>query len=116
LSPDLVVEFESTRMTARTTRVEITTLAEPRHSWTAEQTRQIVVESLGSDQIANEVLSITDNALRASPDLPDFRERFRSRLEALARVQSPLSSLQQNEHVAFDDPKPARLKPTTLIL
>ena len=36
-------------------RVEILTRAEPRRSWTTEQKRQIVAESLGSDLTATEV-------------------------------------------------------------
>ncbi|MGI4807981.1 MAG: IS66-like element accessory protein TnpA [Janthinobacterium lividum] len=59
LSPNLVAEFESTRTTNRTSahtaRVEILTRAEPKRSWTAEQKRQIVAESLGPDQTATEV-------------------------------------------------------------
>ena len=59
MSPDLVGEVESARTTshrsARTARVEILTRAEPRRSWTAEQKRQIVAESLGPDLTATEV-------------------------------------------------------------
>lgn len=59
MSPDLVAEVESARTTghrsARTARVEILTRAEPRRSWTAEQKRQIVAESLGPDLTATEV-------------------------------------------------------------
>ena len=51
MSPDLVAEAES----ARTARVEVLTRAEPRRSWTAEQKRQIVAESLGPDLTATEV-------------------------------------------------------------
>src|ERR1700709_2403313 len=59
MSPDLVAEAESARTTdhrsARTARVEVLTRAEPRRSWTAEQKRQIVAESLGPDLSATEV-------------------------------------------------------------
>ena len=59
MSPDLVAEAESARTTdhrsARTARVEVLTRAEPRRSWTAEQKRQIVAESLGPDLTATEV-------------------------------------------------------------
>ena len=59
MSPDLVAEAESAHTTdhwsARTARVEILTRAEPRRSWTTEQKRQIVTESLGSDLTATEV-------------------------------------------------------------
>ena len=59
MTPDLAAEPESARTTdhrsARTPRVEVLTRAEPRRSWTAEQKRQIVAESLGSDLTATEV-------------------------------------------------------------
>ena len=59
MSPDLVAEVESTRTTdhrsAHTARVEVLTRAEPRRSWTAEQKRQIVAESLGPNLTATEV-------------------------------------------------------------
>ena len=59
MSPDLVEDAESARMidhrSARTARVEVFTRAEPRRSWTAEQKRRIVAESLGSDLTATEV-------------------------------------------------------------
>lgn len=59
ISPDLVAEVETARTTDRTSarraRVEVLTRAEPRRSWTAEQKRQIVAESLGPDLTATEV-------------------------------------------------------------
>ena len=59
MSPDLVAEVESARTTdhrsGRTARVEVLTRAEPRRSWTVEQKRQIVAESLGPDLTATEV-------------------------------------------------------------
>ncbi len=59
MSPDLVEDAESARTSdhrsARTGRVEVLTRAEPRRSWTAEQKRRIVTESLGSDLTATEV-------------------------------------------------------------
>lgn len=58
-SPDLVAEAESARTSghrsARSARVEILTRAEPRRSWTAEQKREIVAESLGPDLTPTEV-------------------------------------------------------------
>lgn len=39
----------------------------------------------------------------ASHDLADFRDRFRDRLEALARVQGLLSRLGDTDRVAFDE-------------
>lgn len=59
MTPDLVEDAESARTTdlrsTRTARVEVLTRAEPRRSWTAEQKRQIVAESLGPDLTATEV-------------------------------------------------------------
>ena len=59
MSPDLVAEAESARTTdhrsGRAARVEVLTRAEPRRSWTADQKRQIVAESLGPDLTATEV-------------------------------------------------------------
>ena len=59
MSPDLVGEVETARTSdhrsARTARVEVLTRAEPRRSWTAEQKRRIVAESLGPDLTATEV-------------------------------------------------------------
>src|ERR1700722_5553919 len=58
-SPDLVAEAETARTTghrsARSARVEVLTRAEPRRSWTAEQKREIVGESLGPDLTPSEV-------------------------------------------------------------
>jgi transposase len=59
MSPDLVAEAESARTSdhrsTRTARVEVLARAEPRRSWTADQKRQIVAESLGPDLTATEV-------------------------------------------------------------
>jgi transposase len=59
MSPELAADVETARTTdhrsARTARVEVLTRAEPRRSWTAEQKRQIVAESLGPDLTATEV-------------------------------------------------------------
>ncbi len=49
------------------------------------------------------VRSVADKTARASVDLDDFRERFRDRLEALARVQGLLSRLNDYDRVAFDE-------------
>jgi transposase len=58
-SPDLVAEAETARTTghrsARSARVEVLTRAEPRRSWTAEQKREIVGESLGPGLTPSEV-------------------------------------------------------------
>ena len=49
------------------------------------------------------VRSMADKTARASGDLPDFRARFRDRLEALARVQGLLSRLNEHDRVTFDE-------------
>ena len=59
MSPEPVDEAETARKSARTSgrsgRVEILTRAEPRRSWTVEQKRGIVAESLGPDLTPTEV-------------------------------------------------------------
>ncbi len=49
------------------------------------------------------VRTMADKTARASGDLPDFRERFRDRLDALARVQSLLSRMNDHDRVTFDE-------------
>ena len=48
------------------------------------------------------VRSISDKTARASADIPDFRSRFRDRIEALSRVQGLLSRLNDHDRVTFD--------------
>ncbi len=59
MSQEVIAEAETTRTTghrsARSARVEIVTRAEPRRSWTAEQKREIVAESLGPELTPTEV-------------------------------------------------------------
>ena len=59
MSPEPVDEAETARTSARTSsrsgRVEILTRAEPRRSWTVEQKREIVAESIGPDLTPTEV-------------------------------------------------------------
>ncbi|WP_420136207.1 PAS domain S-box protein [Sphingomonas sp.] len=49
------------------------------------------------------VRSMADKTARASADLPDFRDRFRNRLEALSRAQGLLSRLNDHDRVTFDE-------------
>ena len=49
------------------------------------------------------IRSMSDKTARASADLPDFRARFRDRLEALSRVQGLLSRLNEHDRVTFDE-------------
>jgi transposase len=57
MSPEPVDETARTsaRTSGRSGRVEILTRAEPRRSWTVEQKREIVAESLGPDLTPTEV-------------------------------------------------------------
>ncbi|EJT00967.1 CheR family methyltransferase [Rhizobium sp. CCGE 510] len=48
------------------------------------------------------VRSIADKTMRTSTDLADFQERFRDRLDVLARVQGLLSRLQEGDRITFD--------------
>lgn len=48
------------------------------------------------------IRSISDRTAQSSADLPDFRVRFCSRLEALARIQGLLSRLKEHNRVTFD--------------
>ncbi|WP_083672137.1 PAS domain-containing protein [Sphingomonas montana] len=49
------------------------------------------------------VRSISDKTARASADIPDFRRRFRDRIEAMSRVQGLLSRLNDHDRVTFDE-------------
>ena len=49
------------------------------------------------------IRSMAEKTAGASKDLVDFRERFRDRLDALARVQGLLSRLKEHDRVNFDE-------------
>ncbi len=49
------------------------------------------------------VRSVADKTAKASSDLPDFRHRFRDRLDALSRVQGLLSRMNDHDRVTFDE-------------
>ena len=49
------------------------------------------------------VRQMAQKTARGSADLDDFRERFRERLDALARVQGLLSRLNEHDRVTFDE-------------
>jgi PAS domain S-box-containing protein len=53
--------------------------------------------------------SVFDKTARASTDLADLHNRFRDRLDALARVQGLLSRLEGTDRVAFDELVAAQL-------
>jgi two-component system CheB/CheR fusion protein len=49
------------------------------------------------------IRSTADKTGRASNDFDDFRDKFRDRLDALARVQGLLSRLNEHDRVTFDE-------------
>ncbi|MCQ8239564.1 CheR family methyltransferase [Rhizosaccharibacter radicis] len=49
------------------------------------------------------VRQVARKTLEASADLNDFQDRFRDRIEALARVQGLLSRLNEHDRVTFDE-------------
>ncbi|CAN7692812.1 PAS domain-containing protein [Rhizobium sp. LjRoot98] len=49
------------------------------------------------------IRSMADNTARSSSGLEDFHDRFKNRLEALARVQGLLSRLNEHDRVTFDE-------------
>ncbi len=76
----------SGRTSARSSRVEIITRAEPRRSWTIEQKRAIVAESLGSDLTPTEVAR--KHAI-SSGQLYTWRQQLLGAQAALVRVGAP---------------------------
>ena len=49
------------------------------------------------------VRSMADKTMRGAAGLEDFREKFRTRLQALSRVQGLLSRLEEHDRVTFDE-------------
>ena len=74
-----------------------------RREW--EERQKVLVAELQhrTRNLMGVVRSMSDKTARASTDLPDFRARFRTRLEALSRVQGLLSRLEDHDRVTFDD-------------
>ncbi|USI73799.1 PAS domain S-box protein [Sphingomonas morindae] len=74
-----------------------------RRQWADRQ--QVLVGELQhrTRNLMSVVRSIAEKTVRASTGLEDFRDRFRDRLDALARVQQLLSRLQEGERVRFDE-------------
>lgn len=70
-----------------------------------QERQQILVAELQhrTRNLIGVVRSMSDKTARASADLPDFRIRFRDRLEALSRVQGLLSRLEEHDRVTFDE-------------
>jgi transposase len=76
----------SGRTSAPTSRAEIITRAEPRRSWTIEQRRAIVAESLGSDPTPTEV--VRKHAI-SSGQLYAWRQQLLGAQTALVRGGAP---------------------------
>ncbi len=94
----------SGRTSARSSRVEIITRAEPRRSWTIEQKRAIVAESLGSDLTPTEVAR--KHAI-SSGQLYTWRQQLLGAQTALVRGVAPRFA-----QVELDVELPAPAEPT----
>lgn len=77
-----------------------------------QERQQVLVAELQhrTRNLMGVVRSMSEKTVRASADLPDFRDRFRDRLEALSRVQGLLSRLNEHDRVTFDELIGAELK------
>lgn len=73
-----------------------------RREW--EDRQRILVAELQhrTRNLMGVVRAIADKTAHASPDIDDFKTRFKARLDALARVQSLLSRLNEHDRVTFD--------------
>ncbi len=74
-----------------------------RREW--QERQQVLVAELQhrTRNLIGVVRSMVDKIGRSSADFPDFRARFRDRLEALARAQGLLSRLGDHDRVTFDE-------------
>jgi PAS domain S-box-containing protein len=74
-----------------------------RREW--EERQKVLVGELQhrTRNLMGVVRSMADSTARTSVDFPDFRERYRDRLAALARVQGLLSRLHEHNRVTFDE-------------
>ncbi|WP_240535767.1 PAS domain-containing protein [Bradyrhizobium sp. STM 3809] len=74
-----------------------------RREW--EERQKVLVAELQhrTRNLLGVVRSMADKTARASTDLPDFRARYRDRLDTLSRVQGLLSRLTEHDRVSFDD-------------
>ncbi|SFB59116.1 PAS domain S-box-containing protein [Rhizobium sp. NFR07] len=74
-----------------------------RRTW--EDRQKVLVAELQhrTRNLIGVVRSMADKTARASTDFPDFRARFRDRLDALSRVQGLLSRLNDVDRVTFED-------------
>ncbi|MEG8039930.1 sensor histidine kinase [Sphingomonas sp. LR60] len=73
-----------------------------RRAWAERQ--QVLIAELQhrTRNLIGVVRVIADKSARSSRDLPDFRQRFGDRLQALVRVQGLLSRLSDDDRVTFD--------------
>jgi PAS domain S-box-containing protein len=74
-----------------------------RREWAERQSVLIGELQHRTRNLIGVVRSTANKTARSSADLPDFRARFRDRLEALGRVQGLLSRLNDHDRVSFDD-------------
>lgn len=70
-----------------------------------QERQQVLVAELQhrTRNLMGVVRSTADRTGETSRDFDDFRARFRDRLDALARVQSLLSRLNESDRIAFDE-------------
>ncbi len=70
-----------------------------------QERQQVLVAELQhrTRNLLGVVRQMAQKTLRSSTNLADFRERFRDRIEALARVQGLLSRLNEHDRVTFDE-------------
>ncbi|WP_413062356.1 PAS domain S-box protein (plasmid) [Sphingomonas carotinifaciens] len=74
-----------------------------RRQWEGRQTVLVAELQHRTRNLIAVVRSMADKTMRRAADLGDFREKFRDRLEALARVQGLLSRLDEHDRVTFDE-------------
>jgi len=74
-----------------------------RHEWGERQKVLVAELQHRTRNLIGVVRWIAEKTARASADLVDFRDGFRERLDALARVQDLLSRLNEQDRITFDD-------------
>jgi len=70
-----------------------------------EERQKVLVAELQhrTRNLMSVVRSMADRTAQTSIDIADFRDRFRDRLEAMARAQGLLSRLNEHDRVTFDE-------------
>ncbi|WP_173422470.1 PAS domain-containing protein [Ensifer adhaerens] len=74
-----------------------------RREWEDRQAVLVAELQHRTRNLMSVVRSVADMTARSSSNLADFQERFRDRVDALARVQGLLSRLNEHDRVDFDD-------------